>query len=163
MSNQSTNPPNSDDPALNPISRSHSIPEKIVIGISDKILPHNVRKEDCFATLTPEQKEQIEQIEKRAIVQFTGMLDELESALGMLRLGHHMGWKVLYMIHSKRTIRKYEEILAIKIRDIFPEEGPSAPRSIGLDIAKRFSNFWKVVSGEIALTKEEKENRRKIE
>ena len=81
----------------------------------------------------------------------------------MLRLGHHLGWKVLYMIHSKKTIRKYEEILDIKIRDIFPDEGPSASRSIGLDIAKRFSNFWKVVSGEVDLTKEDKENRRKFE
>lgn len=91
------------------------------------------------------------------------MLDELESALGMLRMGHHVGWKILYIILSKKTIRKYEEILDIKIRDIFPDEGPSAARSIGLEISKRFSNFWKVVSGEIELTKEEKENRRKIE
>lgn len=151
------------DPVLKPINRSHSISEKIVIGISDKLLPSQINKESSFATLTPEQKEQIEQIEKRAIIQFTGMLDELESALGMLRIGHHMGWKVLYMIHSKRTIRKYEEILDIKVRDIFPDEGPSASRSAGLDIAKRFSNFWKVVSGEHKLTPEEKENRRKIE
>ena len=151
------------DPALKPINRSHGISEKIVIGISDKLLPSQTNKEGSFATLTPEQKEQIEQIEKRAIIQFTGMLDELESALGMLRIGHHMGWKVLYMIHSKRTIRKYEEILDIKIREIFPDEGPGASRSTGLDIAKRFSNFWKVVSGEHKLTPEEKENRRKIE
>lgn len=105
----------------------------------------------------------MEQIEKRAVIHFSGQLDELESALGMLRMGHHMGWKVLYMIHSKKTIRKYEEILDIKIRDIFDAEGPSADRSVGLGIAKKFSNFWKVVSGEIPITKEEKENRRKIE
>ena len=163
MSIKSSTPPQSEDPSLLPISRPHSIAEKLVIGFSDKVLPHDVKKEHSFAVLTPEQKEQIEQIEKRAIIQFRGMLDELESALGMLRIGHHMGWKVLYMIHSKKTIRKYEEILDIKIRDIFPDEGPSAGRSIGLDIAKRFSNFWKVVSGETELTKEEKENRRKIE
>lgn len=151
------------DSALIPINRDHSISEKIVIGISDKVLSHNVKKEDSYAPLNIEQKEQLEQIEKRAIIQFRGMLDELESALGMLRIGYHMGWKVLYMIHSKKTIRKYEEILDIKIRDIFPDEGPSAGRSVGLDISKRFSNFWKVVSGEIELSKEEKENRRKIE
>ncbi|WP_052185207.1 hypothetical protein [Methylotenera versatilis] len=163
MSNKSNTPPDSEDPVLKPITRPHSASEKFVIGISDRVLPNKAPNAQSFATLSPEQKEQIEQIEKRAIVQFVGMLDELESALGMLRMGHHMGWKVLYMIHSKKTIRKYEEILDIKIRDIFPDEGPSAGRSVGLGIAKKFSNFWKVVSGETELTKEEKENRRKIE
>lgn len=148
-----------DDPSLKPIIRTYNIPEKIVIGLSDKVLPNKVVAKESFATLTPEQNEQIEQKEKRAIIQFTGILDELESAIGMLRISHHMGWKVLYMIHSKRTIRKYEEILDIKIRDIFPDEEPSANRSTGLEIAKKFSNFWKVVSGEQPLTKEEKENR----
>ena len=69
-------------------------------------------------------------------------------------MGHHMGWKVLYLLHSKTTIRKYEEILGIKIRDLFPEEGPSAYRSRGLRIAKAASNFWKVISGEAAEAKQ---------
>ena len=49
----------------------------------------------------------------------------------MLRMGHHFGWKVLYIIHSRVTIRKYEKILDIKIRDIFAETGPSSYRSLG--------------------------------
>lgn len=163
MSIKSNTPVESEDSSSQPIIRSHSISEKFVIEIGDRVLPNKTPREQSFAILSPEQKEQIEQIEKRAIMQFIGMLDELESALGMLRMGHHMGWKVLYMIHSKKTIRKYEEILDIKIRDIFPDEGPSAGRSVGLGIAKKFTNFWKVVSGETELTKEEKENRRKIE
>ncbi len=164
MSNNPSNPPEPEDKSLTPIVRPQSYSEKLVNALSDNILPkETVPETQRFAALSPEQKEQLEQIEKRALIQFTGMLDELESALGMLRMGHHFGWKVLYLIHSKKTIRKYEEILDIKIRDIFPDEGPSAERSIGLEIAKRFSNFWKVVSGETEMTKEDKENRRKIE
>ena len=164
MSNNASNSPEPEDKFLIPINRPHSYSEKIVNVLSEKILPKETFSEtQRFATLSADQKEQLEQIEKRALIQFRGMLDELESALGMLRMGHHFGWKVLYLIHSKKTIRKYEDILDIKIRDIFPDEGPSAGRSIGLDIAKRFSNFWKVVSGETELTKTEKENRRKIE
>ena len=163
MSHHQNSSLNPEDPALKPITRPHGIAEKIALGFRDKVLPHDVKKEQSFAILTQKQIEEIEQIEKRAIIQFTGALDELESALGMLRIGHHMGWKVLYMVHSKKTIRKYEEILDIKIRDIFPDEGPSASRSIGLSISKKFSNFWKVVSGEIEMTKDEKDNRRKIE
>ena len=108
-------------------------------------------KEEKLAKLTEEQKVQLQEIEEDAIAEFKGQLDELESALGMLRMGHHMGWRVLYLIHSKRTIRKYEEILNIRIRDIFPEKGPSSYRSIGLTLAEKFSNFWKVVGGDIKI------------
>lgn len=83
-----------------------------------------------------------------AIVRFEGNMDELESALGMYMLGRHFGWKVLYILHSKRTIRKYEEILGISIRDEFEAEGPDAERSNGFRALKSITNFWKAISGE---------------
>lgn len=115
-------------------------------------------KEAKLAVLTDEQKQLLQVIEENAIADFRGQLDELESALGMLRMGHHFGWKVLYLIHSKRTVRKYEEILNIKIRDIFPETGPSSYRSYGYHLAEKFSNFWKIVSGDTKIP-----DRRKVE
>lgn len=109
-------------------------------------------REEKLAKLTDEQKQRLHEIEEDAIANFSGQLDELESALGMLRLGHHYGWKVLYLVHSKRTIRKYEGILGdIRIRNIFPETGPSSYRSFGLALADKFSNFWKVVGGDIKI------------
>jgi hypothetical protein len=59
----------------------------------------------------------------------------------MLRVGHHLGWKVLYAVHSKRTIREYEDILGIEVRELFNETGPSARRSIALGLSEKFSNF----------------------
>ena len=88
----------------------------------------------------------------------TGNIDELEQALGMYVLGRHLGWKVLVLVHNKRTLRKYEEILGIKVREVFPEEGPAATRSVGYRFAKTLSNFWKAVSGEITVP-----DRRKLE
>jgi hypothetical protein len=135
-----------------------STSDKILEALADKIAPaRHVPLDQRLAQLTPEQKVQLQSIEDHAISTFSGMLDELESALGMLRLGHHFGWRTLYILHSKKTIRKYEEILNIKIREVFDEEGPSSDRSIGLAIAKRNSNFWKAVSGEFKV-----ENRREI-
>lgn len=84
----------------------------------------------------------------RALSNFKGGADELESAIGMYVLGRHLGWKPLYIIHSKKTVAKYEEILGIDVRDVFEEEGPAVNRSMGYKIASGFSNFWKVVSGE---------------
>lgn len=120
-------------------------------------------REENLAKLTPTQKAELDRIEADAIAEFKGYLDELESALGMLRMGHHFGWRMLYLIHSKSTIRKYEKILGIKIRDIFPEEGPSAERSLAMRIAKKASNFWKVVSGEAPEAKElDRETKRQV-
>ncbi len=57
-----------------------------------------------------------------AIVDFE-VSPELESALGMLFVGHAFGWRVLYMIHSVATIRKYEKVLGISLQAL-PERTP---------------------------------------
>jgi len=97
----------------------------------------------------PERAEELVRIANDALNRFTGTADELEKALGMLMLGDYMGWRVLVIIHNKRTIRKYEEILGISVREFFPEEGPIAMRSLGYSIATQLGSFWKVVSGDI--------------
>lgn len=102
-----------------------------------------------LAPLTQDQVWQLYEIERKAFASYTGQFDELEAAIGMLHLGYHIGWKPLVLIHNKRTLRKYEEILGIDIREIFPEEGPSWERSIGYKLAKKIGNFWKAVSGEV--------------
>ena len=78
-----------------------------------------------------------------------GYMDEIESAIGMLIMGHHFGWKVMYLIHSQRTIKHYEEILGVKIRDVLPEVGTQAHRSRAWKLAQGLSNFWKIVKGEV--------------
>ncbi|MEX2122974.1 MAG: hypothetical protein WD795_03705 [Woeseia sp.] len=108
-------------------------------------------RESLFANLSEKQRAELQAIEKRAILEFQGPLDELEKAIGILRIGHQFGWRVLVLVHSKRTIRKYEEILGITFREFFPDEGPSARRSIGLRMAEKFDNFWKIVSGDIKI------------
>lgn len=101
---------------------------------------------------------ELEKIEKYAVANFKGQFSDLAAALGMLRLGDHVGWKVLALIHNKRTVRKYEEILDISIREQFPEEGPSANRSMGYAYAKKIGKYWKAVSGD-----EKVESRKEIE
>ena len=88
--------------------------------------------------------------------EFTGQFEELESALGMLFLGPLVGWKVILLLHNKRTIRKYENILGINIRKDCPEVGPYAYKSIGYEIATSINKFWKVVSGEEHIEKRRK-------
>ena len=87
-------------------------------------------------------------IVSEAIRKFVGQGPELESAIGMLFVGHAYGWKVIHLIHSQATVRKYEAILEIKIKDVFPEKTNYSERSRGFQIAETLSNFWKAVKGE---------------
>lgn len=125
-------------------------------------------REQKLAKLTAAQRTQLAEIEDQAFADFTGDWNELESALGMLRTGHHVGWKVLYIVHSKKTIRNYERILTglsknpVVIRDLFPPTGPSSYRSFAFRVADAASNFWKVVSGD-APEKIDREKRQQIE
>jgi hypothetical protein len=85
----------------------------------------------------------------KAVKEFKGELPVLEQALGMYVIGRHIGWRPLVLVHNKRTIKKYEEILGIDIRTEFPEVGPDAERSLGYRFAQQLSNFWKAVSGDV--------------
>jgi len=101
--------------------------------------------------ISPSQaKEKFDKLDA-AIKRFAGDIDELEAALGMYLLGRHWGWRPLVIIHNKRTIRKYEEILGINIREEFEEEGPDAMRPNGYRAAVAIGKFWKAVSGEVPL------------
>jgi hypothetical protein len=60
----------------------------------------------------PERAEQLVLIANDALNRFSGMADKLEKALDMLMLGDYMGWKVLVVIHKKRTIRSTEGSLS---------------------------------------------------
>lgn len=120
----------------------------------------NSRKAANLLKMTPraiDRESELIRIEREAIADFQGQLDELFAALGMLRMGDYFGWRVLVFLHNKRTIRKYEEILKIDVRQFFPAEGSQSHRSIGYALANKIGNFWKAVSGDIKI-----ENRREI-
>lgn len=94
------------------------------------------------------QKQEREMIEA-AVKDFRGDLTKLEGAIGTYFVGKEVGWKVLYLAHDKRTIRKYEEILGgLNFREIFPEEGRWAHKSIAYKAVQKVSNFWKAAKGE---------------
>jgi hypothetical protein len=107
---------------------------------------------------TPEEAKKIIDLLDKAIVRYDGIYDELEPALGAYLFARHVGWKPLVLIHNKRTIRKFEEVLGIKFREEFLEAGPDAERSNAYRIAIKLSNFWKAVSGDVKV-----EGRRQID
>jgi len=114
----------------------------------------NPRKEKILEQMTPrslEREAELIRIEREAIANFRGSLETLETAFGILRTGDYLGWRVLVLIHNKRTLRKYEEILNIKVKEFFPETGSQSYRSIGFELATKLGNFWKAVSGDVKI------------
>ncbi|HEU5046443.1 MAG TPA: hypothetical protein VFT64_01220 [Rickettsiales bacterium] len=80
---------------------------------------------------------------------FSGICTEMETAIGALVFGRHVGWKPLLLMHDKKTLRKYEKILGIEFRDVLPEVGELSDKSVAWKLAQKASNFWKAVSGHI--------------
>jgi hypothetical protein len=105
-------------------------------------------KKQPIPPLKDEVAQEYIKIINKASDKFVGNFDELENAIGMLMIGRLVGWRVLVLIHNKRTIRKYEEILGINVREMFPEEGPLTAKSLGYKAAIAIGNFWKAVSGD---------------
>ena len=95
-------------------------------------------------------KTELDAVIAQAMDGFHGNLNELASAIGMLVVGQRYGWRVMLLIHSQATVRKYLKILGLKhLRDVMPEVGELSARSNAWRLVQGTSNFWKVVRGQI--------------
>lgn len=92
--------------------------------------------------------EELIQIWDEAFHTFRGNSEKLKNAFGMLMLARTLGWKPTYLMHSRSSIKEYEKILNISIKDRFPPTTKLSDRSIAWTIAGKLSNFWKAVKGE---------------
>jgi hypothetical protein len=81
---------------------------------------------------------------------FKGQINELEQAIGMWIVGRQFGWKVMLLVHDRKTIAKYEKILGIDFRNEVPDVGEYAHKSVAWRAVLKVSNFWKAVKGEIS-------------
>ena len=96
----------------------------------------------------PLSPEQLTKIWDEAFHTFRGNNEKLKNAYGMLMLSTKLGWKPIYLMHSRASIKEYEKILNVDIKTLFPPIGEYAERSIAWRIAGRLANFWKAVKGE---------------
>jgi len=87
-------------------------------------------------------------ITQRALKNYRGVYDSLSGAIGYLFAGRHYGWRVMFLVHSRATVAKYEGILGIKSREVFPEETEFSHRSLAFRLLGHATNFWKAVKGE---------------
>jgi hypothetical protein len=85
----------------------------------------------------------------KMIDSYKGDITLLEKAIGVYFVGRRVGWKVLYIAHDTKTIRKYEAILGISFRQEFAEFEDQGHRTAAYKALKAVTNFWRAVKGEL--------------
>jgi hypothetical protein len=80
----------------------------------------------------------------RRMAKYKGLGTTLGSAVGALAIGKVYGWRVVVMIHSLSTVRKFNEILGVRIQDICPETTELSRRLLGIRLAEKAGAFWKI-------------------
>ncbi len=131
--------------------RSARLFDKVNSSPLTRALGADDMSDDKPAKFKPLSTTEIETFEN-VITNFKGQLSDLESAVGAYIVARRFGWKVLYLGHDKRTIRRYEKVLGFRIRDTVPPLGDQGERSLAWRLACDLSNFWKAVSGEMKAT-----------
>jgi len=91
--------------------------------------------------------EQFDELIEGTIKNFKGDLSDLCSAVGALVVGRYMGWRVIKIIFSPLTYRKYRKVLGVDYKDILSEEDQYSNKSVGLKLAKKLDDFWDIVHG----------------
>ena len=84
-----------------------------------------------------------------AIHNHSGSLEVLQSAIGCMFLCMYMGRRVMQIVHSLSTIRKYERILGITFKELpfISDVTENSTRSVGYNIALGAADFWDYVRG----------------
>lgn len=86
----------------------------------------------------------------RSIAEYRGSVTRLESAIGALVVGQTYGLRVLQVGHDRRVLKKHEEILGLKLKDVCPTETALTARSRGVQFAEKCGRFWDVATGRVA-------------
>lgn len=111
-------------------------------------------KPNMFAQLTDEQN----QLLAEKCHDFKGQITTLSAALGAIHVGQIFGWRVLKIIHSPATLKKYEQIIGLKYEEICPETTEASMRNVGYRVSQRIGAFWKVVLGQVKVDNKNEAN-----
>jgi len=80
---------------------------------------------------------------------FVGQLDDLQAAVGMLAVGRLYGWRVTRLISSKRHWSVACKLFG-DLKELLPERGVLAHKSVGLAIVDKAENYWDIVAGNVS-------------
>jgi len=78
---------------------------------------------------------------------FKGQIDDLTAVVGMVMVGRLYGWRVIRLVNSRRLW-----VLACRLfgdlKNILPERGLLAHKSVGLALVDKAGDYWDFISGD---------------
>lgn len=86
--------------------------------------------------------EKIEDVTKN----FRGQIDELALAVGLMVLGRLFGWRVMRLVLSRRAWSMATKLFGDP-KELLPERGRYAYKSVGLLISDELGSYWELVRG----------------
>jgi hypothetical protein len=89
---------------------------------------------------------------------FKGDIVELSNAIGALNVGRFYGWRVLRIVISNASYRKYQRILGLEFKSVLPETTIYSKKSAGYNLVVKAGKFWDAVNGIFKMDSKEKTN-----
>lgn len=80
---------------------------------------------------------------------FKGQLDDLQAAVGMVAAGRLYGWRVTRLISSKRHWAVACKLFG-DLKELLPERGVLAHKSVGLAIVDKAGDYWGIIKGDVS-------------
>ena len=81
------------------------------------------------------------------IVQFRGQIDDLSGAVGLVMLGRMFGWRVVRLTLPRRTWATATKLFDCDLKQLLPERGRYAHKSLGLNIVDQIGGYWDFIRG----------------
>lgn len=80
------------------------------------------------------------------VTSYQGPADELSDSIGMLVLGHFVGWRVVRLVLPRRTWPIATRLFG-DLKELLPERGRYAHKSLGLALVDRIGGYWDFIRG----------------
>jgi hypothetical protein len=78
--------------------------------------------------------------------EYSGLIDHLYEAVGMIVVGRLFGWRVMRLVSSRRCWSLASEIFGDP-KELMPERGRYAHKSYGLRIVDAVGGYWDFIKG----------------
>lgn len=78
--------------------------------------------------------------------QFVGQLDDLYKVVGMIVMGRLFGWRVVRLVSTPLLWRSATRLFGDP-KELMPERGKYAYKSIGLRVVDEMGDYWNVIKG----------------
>lgn len=87
--------------------------------------------------------------------EFKGQLDDLYKIVGMIVMGRLFGWRVVRLVSTRGLWAQANKYFG-DVREMMPERGKYAHKSVGLKIVDDLDEYWNVVKGVVSVPAQDK-------